>query len=164
LDSPSFTQSRFVFDPKPSLKESIFTDENKDAQSAIAKFKSLDKFTIASKPVFISYIHAGVFVPATGQDDPRFSFSPLANPGIRVSYWDFKGYLRELLVSLRETDDDQDGKATEQSGVADRADAGGFAGAGKDGQSKQKKRKADTAPPGSNKKVCVPFSHEPCRH
>jgi RNA recognition motif-containing protein len=117
-----------------------------DAQAAIAKFKSLDKFTIASKPVFISYIHAGVFVPAALDDDAKFSFSPLTNPGIQVSYWDINGYLRELVVSPRE----EDVKVVEH-----RAETGGFAAlGGKDGQ-KAKKRKADPSLSGLTKKVSL---------
>jgi hypothetical protein len=71
-----------------------------DAQAALVKFDSLDKFTIASKPVLLSYIHAGVFVPAAkaGAED-KFSFSPAANPSLRLQYWDQLGYLREHLVS-----------------------------------------------------------------
>jgi G-patch domain len=71
-----------------------------DAQAAMSKFNSLDKFTIASKPVLVSYIHAGVFVPVTKPtDDLAYSFAASTNPAIRLAYWDQKAYLRELVVS-----------------------------------------------------------------
>jgi hypothetical protein len=71
-----------------------------DAQAAMSKFNSLDKFTIASKPVLVSYIHAGVFVPVTKpSDDLAYTFAASTNPAIRLAYWDQKAYLRELVVS-----------------------------------------------------------------
>jgi hypothetical protein len=65
----------------------------------MSKFNSLDKFTIASKPVLVSYIHAGVFVPVKPSDDPAYSFAVSTNPAIRLAYWDQRAYLRELVVS-----------------------------------------------------------------
>jgi hypothetical protein len=66
----------------------------------MSKFNSLDKFTIASKPILVSYIHAGVFVPVTKpSDDIAYSFAASSNPAIRLAYWDQRAYLRELVVT-----------------------------------------------------------------
>jgi hypothetical protein len=91
----------------------------------MSKFNSLDKFTIASKPVLVSYIHAGVFVPVTKpSDDLAYTFAASANSAVRLAYWDQKAYLRELVVS-----DDEPVSTTE---------------AIPDAEGKGKKRKADS--------------------
>ena len=50
-----------------------------DAQAALTRFNSFDRFTIASKQVLVSYIHAGVFVPELNPapSNERFLFTPL---------------------------------------------------------------------------------------
>jgi RNA-binding protein 5/10 len=73
-----------------------------DAQAAMAKYNASDKFTISSKPVLISYIHAGVFVPvlqAPLPDEERFTFSPLSNSSVKLMYWDEAGYVSELVTA-----------------------------------------------------------------
>lgn len=72
-----------------------------DAQAALIRYNSFEKFTIASKPVLVSYIHAGVFVPVLDpySIDPKFTFSPLANPAMRLAYWDEGAYTTELVVN-----------------------------------------------------------------
>lgn len=66
-----------------------------DAQGAIAKFKASPKFSIASKPVTVAFIHTGVFIPHTGpvtEDNSRYIFSPVYNRDIFLKYWDNRVY------------------------------------------------------------------------
>ncbi|KIW73176.1 hypothetical protein, variant [Phialophora macrospora] len=73
-----------------------------DAQAAIVRYNSFERFTIASKQVLVSYIHAGVFVPVLNPtpDVERFCFSPVGNPTLKLAYWDEGGYVTELAVSM----------------------------------------------------------------
>jgi G-patch domain len=98
----------------------------------------MDKFTIASKPVLLSYIHAGVFVPAfdNGEND-QMSFAASSNPALRLAYWDQKAYCREFTVS-----------ETPPAGTLEAA-----AEASKDTEQKSKKRKAESAASQSAKKT-----------
>jgi len=75
-----------------------------DAQAALTKYNSFDRFTIASKQVLVSYIHAGVFVPVHNPTvaTERYTFSPLSNPSIKLQYWDEDAYVTELVVSAPE--------------------------------------------------------------
>jgi RNA recognition motif-containing protein len=77
-----------------------------DAQAALTRYNSFDKFTIASKPVMASYVHAGVFVPVLNPSAgvEKFTFSPMANPALKLKYWDEEAYVTELVVSPVETD------------------------------------------------------------
>jgi RNA recognition motif-containing protein len=123
-----------------------------DAQAALVKFNSLDKFTIASKPVLLSYIHAGVFVPvSTASDEDKFSFSPAANPSLRLQYWDQLGYLREHVVS----ETPPGGRPALKAKPVDLAMTEGLVQDGKAGDGKVKKRKTDAGTTGPNKKVRV---------
>lgn len=72
-----------------------------DAQAALGRYNSFERFTIASKQVLITYIHAGVFVPMLNPTAStlRFTFSPLNNPALKLSYWDEDAYVTELVVS-----------------------------------------------------------------
>lgn len=72
-----------------------------DAMAALTRYNSFDKFTIASKPVLVSYVHSGVFVPALnpGAVDSRFTFAPLANPAMKIAYWDEEAFVAECKVS-----------------------------------------------------------------
>ena len=72
-----------------------------DAQAALTRFNSFDRFTIASKQVLVSYIHAGVFVPVLNStaSTERFTFKPLNNPSLKLAYWDEEAYVTELIVS-----------------------------------------------------------------
>jgi len=75
-----------------------------DAQAALTRYNSFERFTIASKQVLVSYIHAGVFVPVLNPTPSaeRFTFSPLGNPSMKLAYWDEDAYVTELIVSLPE--------------------------------------------------------------
>lgn len=73
-----------------------------DAQGAIAKFKASPKFSVASKPVTVAFIHTGVFIPHTGpvtEDNSRYIFSPVYNRDIFLKYWDNRVYPSILKVS-----------------------------------------------------------------
>jgi RNA recognition motif-containing protein len=124
-----------------------------DAQAALVKFNSLDKFTIASKPVLLSYIHAGVFVPSsiTGDDDQKFSFSPAAHPHLRLQYWDHLGYLRERVVS--DTAPGARSMVDQNQTNSSQYDLEGLVQNTKAGEGKAKKRKAEAGSAGPNKKV-----------
>ncbi|KAI9833288.1 MAG: hypothetical protein M1819_003682 [Sarea resinae] len=125
-----------------------------DAQAALTKYNSLDRFTIASKPVLVTYIHAGVFVPVLnhGPNLEKFTFIPLANPAMKLAYWDEGAYVTELEVSKAESEvvpkpnDTSKGVATaaaaaEKEGLAD---------------GKSKKRKADSGTAALANKKAVP--------
>ena len=74
-----------------------------DAQAAMAKYTASSRFTIASKPVVLSYIHAGVFVPVLqplGPEFDRFTFNPLSNPALELMYWDEAAYASELITFI----------------------------------------------------------------
>ncbi|KAL2867007.1 uncharacterized protein BJX67DRAFT_381334 [Aspergillus lucknowensis] len=121
-----------------------------DAQAAVSRLNSFEKFTISSRPVMVSYIHAGVFVPVMNPSasTERFTFSPLNNPAMKLMYWDEDAYVTELTVSS-ETD-------TQQAPQNERA-AGQLDSKSKETAEKGKKRKADTTSAASGaKKVAMP--------
>lgn len=73
-----------------------------DARGAVAKFNALSRFTIASKPVIVAFIHTGVFVPVlepATEQTASFSFAPIYNPSLRVKYWDDRAYPSTHIVS-----------------------------------------------------------------
>lgn len=74
----------------------FFTVE--DATSAHTKFGALDRFTIASKPVVLSFIHAGVFVPVFTHTE-QHTFAARTNPSLQLQYWDENTFVTELIVS-----------------------------------------------------------------
>jgi hypothetical protein len=138
------------------------TDEPfQDAQAALTRFNSFEKFTISSKPVTACYIHAGVFVPifnlAAGNE--RFVFSPLGNTATKLAYWDEDAYVSELVVS--EAPDETSAKTSEAraKSATDKAAAAaekeGLVAMGKETDSKAKKRKIDFKDSAKTKKVSV---------
>jgi len=66
----------------------------------MARFNSLDKYTIASKPVMVSYIHAGVFVPVMTAQQENHTFASINNPAVQLAYWDKDAYVSELVVTI----------------------------------------------------------------
>ncbi|POS87741.1 hypothetical protein EPUL_000780 [Erysiphe pulchra] len=117
-----------------------------DAQAAMIKYKSLDKFTIASKPVLAAYIHAGVFVPiiqSLKDEDLYYTFTPLSNSSIRLMYWDEAAYVNELITSIDEDPNASNGKSLEVASSTAATISGGFASAGKNGEPRPKKRKVE---------------------
>ncbi|KAF8249700.1 hypothetical protein K440DRAFT_543134 [Wilcoxina mikolae CBS 423.85] len=107
-----------------------------EAQKAFKAYETMEKFTISSKPVTISYIHPGVFVPVYNapEEAERFTFLPLmpVGGGMRLAYWDEEGYVSEMVLNTAEE--------TPSSGGEDRNAAS------KDNEKKGKKRKAEGAP------------------
>ncbi|PWY68199.1 rna-binding protein [Aspergillus eucalypticola CBS 122712] len=115
-----------------------------DAQAAITRLNSFEKFTISSRPVLVSYIHAGVFVPVLNPtSNEKFTFSPLNNPSLKLMYWDEEAYANELTVSTAELDNPKSDKPAGQSDKSKDAD-------------KAKKRKAEAAAAAGAKKMAVP--------
>ncbi|KAG0650519.1 putative RNA-binding [Hyphodiscus hymeniophilus] len=130
-----------------------------DAQAAMAKYKAADKFTISSKPVMISYIHAGVFVPVLHQFGPelaKFTFSPLSNPAVKLMYWDEAAYVAELVTAVASENITIKSKENEHAKLAAAAANEGLVAPGKDGEPRAKKRKVEKDGLTSNKKVVAP--------
>lgn len=104
-----------------------------DARAAMAKFLSLDKFTIGSKPVTVSYIHAGVFIPDLNPvaGTEQFTFESAVNPALRLIYRDTGAYADILVVSTEANDPHfrSSSRSSRDEGTA-----------------KPKKRKAETDP------------------
>jgi len=107
-----------------------------EAQKAFKLYESMEKFTISSKPIKISYIHPGVFVPVYNapHEAERFTFLPLipVYGGIRLAYWDEEGYVSELVLNT-------EGESPQGEESNDTAAA----------EKKLKKRKAEAAPAAS---------------
>jgi len=120
-----------------------------DAQAAMQRLNSFVKFTISSKPVMVTYIHAGVFVPVMNHNShtERFTFSPLNNPAVKLMYWDDEAYVTELVVS---SGDDQEKGEKSASNQRENQAKGS-----KDAE-KAKKRKADAIAGASAKKTAMP--------
>ncbi|EAA60085.1 hypothetical protein AN4850.2 [Aspergillus nidulans FGSC A4] len=120
-----------------------------DAQAAISRLHSFEKFTISSRPVMVSYIHAGVFVPVMNPSESteKFTFSPLNNPAMKLMYWDEDAYVMELTVSTEPAPQGSDKPAAQQEGKA------------KEASDKAKKRKADAASSASGTKKMAMPSH-----
>ena len=96
-----------------------------DAQAALTRYNSFDKFTIASKPVMASYVHAGVFVPVLSPSASveKFTFSPIANPTLKLKYWDEEAYATELIVSPVEADAKDGTSAVKAAAMAAEAES-----------------------------------------
>lgn len=120
-----------------------------DAQAALTRYNSFEKFTISSKPVLASYIHAGVFVPVINPtpSTERFTFSPLGNPSMKLAYWDEDAYVTELMVSTEDLDKKQGKPKRNETGKTN-----------KEGD-KVKKRKAEASRGGSDMKKLAAPSH-----
>lgn len=131
-----------------------------DAQAAMAKYKASDKFTISSKPVLVSYIHAGVFVPVLhpiGPESARFTFSTLSNAAVRLMYWDDAAYASEYIVEEVSPVSTAKAKEADLARLAAEAAASeGLVAKGKEGEPKAKKRKADKEALASTKKPVAP--------
>ncbi|KAL8742462.1 MAG: hypothetical protein Q9190_005058 [Brigantiaea leucoxantha] len=130
-----------------------------DAQAALIRFNSFDKFTISSKPVMVDYIHAGVFVPVfdASEDAERFTFSPLTNSAAKLAYWDEGAYVNELVIFTVSLDASAISNDTQSKSVADIAAAAaegeGLVKPGKENDAKAKKRKAEATASSKPKKT-----------
>ncbi|KAK2739627.1 hypothetical protein FQN55_009363 [Onygenales sp. PD_40] len=120
-----------------------------DAQAALTRYNSFETFTISSKPVLASYIHAGVFVPVLNPtaSTERFTFSPLGNPAMKLAYWDENAYVTELTVS---TEDLDKSRPKSKPTTIDKSQK-----PSKEAE-KVKKRKAETGGSTGTKKLAVP--------
>ncbi|KAK2782316.1 hypothetical protein FQN52_000961 [Onygenales sp. PD_12] len=120
-----------------------------DAQAALTRYNSFETFTISSKPVLASYIHAGVFVPVLNPtaSTERFTFSPLGNPAMKLAYWDEHAYVTELTVS---TEDLDKSRPKSKPTTTDKSQK-----PSKEAE-KVKKRKAETGGSTGTKKLAVP--------
>ncbi|KAL2065753.1 hypothetical protein VTL71DRAFT_3423 [Oculimacula yallundae] len=117
-----------------------------DAQAAMIKYNSTDKFTISSKPVTISYIHAGVFVPILHQvsdEHAKFTFSPLSNSGVKLMYWDEAAYASELVTATAPQPSAGMSKESVHTKLALAAAKEGLINPGNDGEPRVKKRKTE---------------------
>ncbi|KAG9230866.1 hypothetical protein BJ875DRAFT_471033 [Amylocarpus encephaloides] len=118
-----------------------------DAQAAVAKYKALDRFTISSKPVMVSYIHAGVFVPVpnpSSNETGRFTFSPLLNSAMKLMYWDEAAYVSEQTITPVEQPSKaklQEAEASKRAAAA--ANEGLVGGPTRDVEPRSKKRKVE---------------------
>ncbi|KAK0729946.1 hypothetical protein B0H67DRAFT_560314 [Lasiosphaeris hirsuta] len=121
-----------------------------DAKAAAAKFRASARFTIASKPVMVAFIHTGVFVPAFDADPiPKLSFTPIYNPTLRLKYWDERAYPSVLVVSI---DPALDGPSPDKQAVNDDVGGTGKGGKGTPGAKKAKKEKEQAA---ANKAIAM---------
>lgn len=115
-----------------------------DARAAVTKFKASAKFTIASSPVMVAFIHTGVFVPAldAGPGMSEFTFAPIYNPSVRVKYWEDRAYPSTLVVSSGPENTSEPDGATDKNASA----AGSKSGlASQDGSGKKTKKDKDAA-------------------
>lgn len=113
---------------------------SEEAQKALLAYQKMEKFTISSKPVTVSYIHPGVFVPvynAPKEAEP-FTFLGGVNGNVSLAYWDEEGYVSEYVLAppaapAKEADEKKDAaKKKAKSSTGDPT---------------TKKRKADAAAP-----------------
>lgn len=120
----------------------------------MARLNSFEKFTISSRPVMVSYIHAGVFVPVmnASTSPDRFTFSPLNNPSAKLMYWDEEGYVSELILSSGEEEISQE-PAKDSKEVENQRDSQSK---GAKDADKAKKRKADADASANAKKLAMP--------
>lgn len=132
---------------------------SKDAQAALIRFNSFEKFTISSKPVTADYIHAGVFVPVFNATEasPKFTFSPLGNTATKLAYWDEQAWVSESIVSsttpkeIAAAHDNQVRSASDLLAAA--AENEGLLKPGKETEAKTKKRKVEASDTTKQKKV-----------
>ncbi|KAJ5555020.1 hypothetical protein N7461_003490 [Penicillium sp. DV-2018c] len=124
-----------------------------DAQAAMARFNSFDRFTISSKPVLVTYIHGGVFVPVINPSAGAtpYTFSPSNNPSLQLMYWDDAAYVTELKLSTEEDD-----AAQEQSGTKTASNKQDAQGKVVKDSDKTKKRKAESTASTNTKKLAMP--------
>ncbi|CZS91832.1 related to RNA binding motif protein [Rhynchosporium agropyri] len=117
-----------------------------DAQAAMVKYNSSEKFTISSKSVTISYIHAGVFVPIlhqVGDEYAKFTFSPLSNAAVKLMYWDEAAYASELVTAIPPQNPAGKSKESKHTKLALAAAKEGLINSGTDGEPRLKKRKME---------------------
>lgn len=122
-----------------------------DAQAALIRYNSFERFTIASKQVLVSYIHAGVFVPVLNPtaSAERFCFSPAGNSAMKLAYWDEDAYVAELAINMSKS------KLPDLKSSSTPATEGNCTKSSKDTE-KSKKRKAQIEPDAAATKKPAP--------
>lgn len=112
-----------------------------EAQKAFRSYETMEKFTISSRPVTVSYIHPGVFVPVYNASSEAnfFTFLPLmpVGGGMRLAYWDEEGYVSELELNSDDSNATEEGRAQAAGAQTDKT------------EKKTKKRKTDGSSAGS---------------
>lgn len=131
---------------------------HQDAQAALTRYNSFEKFTISSKPVTVSYVHAGIFVPVFNPvpGAEKFTFSPLGNTATKLAYWDEEAYVSELMLStggIEKASTASEGVGSAADKAAAAAEKEGLLKVGKESEAKAKKRKAEATAAASKKKV-----------
>ena len=135
-----------------------------DAQAALTRFNSFEKFTISSKPVMVDYIHAGVFVPVfhATESKEKYTFSPYGNSSTKLAYWDEEAWVSELTVSSTTPQETVISNESQTRSASDRAAAAaekeGLVKPGKETESKAKKRKVESSDASKAKKVGFLFA------
>jgi len=122
----------------------------------MAKYKALDNFTISSKPVTISFAHAGVFTPPIHGTLEIHTFPASIDPSRRLAYRDSQAYAKEHIV---ETVSPQSKSLPPASAVTPNTQNGPQGHGPLPGEKLKislKKRKRDPTNDGSNKKVHQP--------
>ena len=130
----------------------------------MTRYNSFEKFTISSKPVLVSYVHAGIFVPVfnPASSGERFTFSPLGNTTTKLAYWDEEAYVSELMLSTGDVGKPSaagEGGTSAVDKAAAAAEKEGLVKPGKESEAKAKKRKAEATAAASKKKVATPNFH-----
>ena len=124
----------------------------------MTRYNSFGKFTIASKPVTVDYIHTGVFVPVFTFDEgyESVTFTPFGNTATRLQYWDENAYVSELVLQAPE-EAAANGADSQPMSVADEAALAaqkeGLVATGAEAEAKAKKRKAEQKEALKQKKV-----------
>ncbi|KAF2839116.1 hypothetical protein M501DRAFT_933453, partial [Patellaria atrata CBS 101060] len=126
-----------------------------DATAALVKYNALDKFTISSKPVMLSYIHPGVFIPVLGvvhPEEEKFQFAAATNPAQKLVYRDERAFVDVLEVQSEPPD-----MKPKSTSLVNKPDSGipltgNVDDMDKVVEPKPKKRKAEAGSSASNKK------------
>jgi hypothetical protein len=119
----------------------------------------MEKYTIASKLVTVSFIHAGVFVPALNYDDSkiRFTFGLTSNPTTKFAYWDEDAYVSESV----QNPNGPEGTLMDQTSIEDTTASGHLSESKEpsngdkaiESEASSKKRRGESSLLASNKKV-----------
>lgn len=135
----------------------MLTFDLQDAQAAMTRYNSFEKFTISSKPVTADYVHAGVFVPylIPTENSAQFTFTPLRNQATKLIYWDGDAWASELVVSTDSpklvASDHKIRSAADEAAVA--ALSEGLVKPSKGSEARAKKRKAEASAAAKAKKA-----------
>lgn len=119
----------------------------------MAKYKALDNFTISSKPVTISFAHAGVFTPPIAGTLEIHTFPASIDPTRRLAYRDSQAYAKEHIVEAVSLQSKSLPPASAVTPNTQNGPQGHGQLPGEKLKISLKKRKRDPTSEGSNKKV-----------